>query len=408
MKKIIIAVLLLTVSTGLLVAQNAQAQTTNASQQYKAAGRYYQVVSYVSQEHAELAASNLDALFLFFNNYFHFDPQALNTPLRARIFATREDYAAYAEKLIDVPEDDYVYLHYTDPLRSELIGYYREDMENQVSLSHQGFIQFLRSFIPHPPLWMREGFAVYFEQTWYDPEFESVTYRENLAWLSTLKEQLENTGMEDLDTENLLTMNIEQAASEIETFYPLSWAMVSFLLHSPVREYNRLLWDAMSSMDPAQNLQQNSTAIADGVFRWVEPGTLTEDFKFYLKTRRTFRDLVQDGVEHYAQNKHEHAEQLFVRALNLQDANYIPYYYLGLINYNRGNYSLAEFYFSTALDLGAEPAVALYALGVNAYADNRNEEAVELLQKTLEADAENYQSRVDELLIRIQEEEEEV
>ncbi|AFG38069.1 tetratricopeptide repeat protein [Spirochaeta africana] len=383
----------------LLAAGTATADTT-----FTANTAYYQVTSHVSEEHATAVAEELTALFDFFNSYFHFEPTELEQALQVRVFADRDAYHDYISRFIDRPGEDFVYLHYSDPSRSQLVGVADDTSQNRTALSHQGFIQFLRSFIPHPPLWMREGFAVYFESVRYDPEFATISYRENLAWLETLKAEAEAGLFRELDPEDILHMDTRQAQEQLEQFYPRAWGLVSFLLHSPVREYNRLMWDAISSLDRHASLEENNQRVVERSFRWVNSDTLKEDLQFYIETRQTFRGLVQEGIEYYADGQHERAEQRFIQALNLQDSNYIPFYYLGLINYTRGNYTLADFYYGTALDLGAEQALTLYALGVNAYADQRFEEAVELLNSTLELDPEQYQDKVDLLMARIQEE----
>ena len=396
MKKLVFmcaAALLATVTT------TAAAQTA-----YTADSPYYQVTSYVSQDHAEALTEELTALFDFYNSYFHFEPAGLQHALQVRIFADRDSYHDYISRFIEPPREDFVYLHYSDPSRSLLAGVAGEGSENRMAMSHQGFIQFLRSFIPNPPLWMREGFAVYFEHARYDREFGTVAYRENLAWLETLKAEAAVGLFDALSPDEMLHMDTQRAQEQLEAFYPRAWGLVSFLLHSPVREYNRLLWDSISALDPQATLQENSDQVARRAFSWVNADTMAEDLYFYVENRQTFRGLVQDGIRLYAEGNHDRAEQRFIQALNLQDSNFIPYYYLGLINYSRGNYTLADFYYSTALDLGAEQPLTLYALGVNAFADQRFDEAVELLEHTLELDAENYSDKVEQLMERIQEE----
>jgi Flp pilus assembly protein TadD len=96
----------------------------------------------------------------------------------------------------------------------------------------------------------------------------------------------------------------------------------------------------------------------------------------------------------------DEAERAFVQALRLRDDNHVPYYYLGLISYERQDYSLADFYYQTALDRGAGEAITLYALGVNAYADNRFDDAVTYLESTVDRDP-AYRERAEGLLIRI-------
>ncbi|MFW5801911.1 MAG: tetratricopeptide repeat protein [Spirochaeta sp.] len=385
----------------LWIIPHAAADTHTA---YTADSGYYQITSYVNEEHAREMAVELSTLFDFYNSYFHFDPSVLPHALQVKIFATRQEYDDYISRFIDDPREDFVYLHYSDPQRSELVGVADDTRENRMALSHQGFIQFLRSFIPNPPLWMREGFAVYFENLRYEPEFDSISYRENLSWLETLKSELDNGLFDELSPEQLLHIDVETAQEHLENFYPRAWGLVSFLLHSPVREYNRLLWDSISALDPNNSLNENNQSVIEQAFEWIDPAVFTEDLYFYIETRQTFRGLVQDGIQLYAEDSHGRAEQRFIQALNLQDGNYIPYYYLGLINYSRGNYALADFYYTTALELGADEPVTLYALGVNAYADDRFDEAVELLMEARAIAPEEYQEKADQLITRIQEE----
>jgi tetratricopeptide (TPR) repeat protein len=89
-----------------------------------------------------------------------------------------------------------------------------------------------------------------------------------------------------------------------------------------------------------------------------------------------------------------------VKALQLREDHHIPNYYLGLINYDNGNYSMADFYYKKALEFGAGEALTFYALGVNAYADNRFEEARDFLQQTVSLDPE-YNDRAETLLARM-------
>lgn len=397
MKKLI-GISLVLILTGLTAA------TAVAAEDYTATGNYYYVVSDISQENAEYQLEAMEALFEFYNSYFHFHPDTLQNPLRVKIFGDRSNYEAYISRFIDNTDEDYVYLHYSDPQRSELVGYAGESRENLQTLSHQAFIQFLRSFVPNPPLWLREGFAVYFEHAQYDKEFETVSYRENLSWLETLQNDLINGLFDRLSAEEILLMDVQKAQENLTDFYPRAWAVVSFLLHSPIREYNRLLWDSISALSRESSLQENNERVLRSAFAWIDPETLTEDFHFYIETRQTFRSLVLDGIEHYTNDRLDRAEQRFIQALNLQDENYIPYYYLGLINYSRGNYRLAEFYYNTAIDLGSDPGLTTYALSVNAFAEADYDRALSLLEETLQIDSETYREKVEYLRDRIQEE----
>ena len=135
-------------------------------------------------------------------------------------------------------------------------------------------------------------------------------------------------------------------------------------------------------------------------FRWVDQGNLTDDFLAYVGERRSFRGWVSYGVDQYTAGELDEAESAFVKSLQLREDNYVPYYYLGLINYERQNYGLADFYYQAAMERGADEAITLYALGVNAYADNRFDEAADYLQMTVDEDP-GYRERAEGLLIRI-------
>jgi tetratricopeptide (TPR) repeat protein len=105
-------------------------------------------------------------------------------------------------------------------------------------------------------------------------------------------------------------------------------------------------------------------------------------------------------MDAYAAGKLEKASEAFNESLELRKDHYVPYYYLGLINYDRGDYSMAEYHYHTALDSGGEAPLINYALGVNAYADNRLEDARRYLQKSLDA-GDSYADRVQALRKKI-------
>ncbi|TVR60147.1 MAG: hypothetical protein EA426_05865 [Spirochaetaceae bacterium] len=349
---------------------------------------HYRVRSELGRSHAEETAVKLEALMELFNSYFLFAPEELPAKLRVRIFRDKSAYDQYLRRIIDGTRDDFVYLHYTDIARSELVGYSTDDEQFDVSLAHQGFIQFLRAFIPNPPLWIREGFAVFFEKSMYDPELDAAVYRENLAWLDTLRAIVDGSaGLTPLAFDEVVGIDVESARNNVEVFYPTAWGMVSFMVNSENRRNNRLLWDAISSLRADASMSANVDSINRNVFRWVDHDAVIDEFVEYVNERRSFRGLVEDGMRLYDDERFDEAEDAFVRALNLDEDNHIPYYYLGLINYARGSFGLAEFYYQTALDKGAADELTLFALGVNAYADNRFAEAATYLERTASADA---------------------
>jgi tetratricopeptide (TPR) repeat protein len=393
-----LAVLALLVA--IILPANLAAQTSTFDEY---ATDHFRVLSEMGEDHAQQTAEKLESLLLLFNDYFHFDLDELPVRLRARFFSTQSRYDTYLNRVIDETRDDFVYLHYTDLAKSELVGFAADEESFDLSLKHQGFIQFLRAFVPNPPLWLREGFAVFFEEVEFDESLDLAVYRENLAWLETVQAVADGSvAVAPIPLVDMLDMSVSDARDQITVFYPQAWAMVSFLLNVDNRDYNRIMWDSISALDAEASLSENSLAVYDAAFAWQEEQLLIDAFVSYLSGRRSFRTLVQDGIDQYADGELADAEESFVTALKLREDSFIPFYYMGLINYDNRNYSLSDFYYKEALDKGATEALTYYALGVNAYADNRFEDAVSYLEETIRLDPSSYEDKAGQLLDRIE------
>lgn len=363
---------------------------------------HYSIVSEVSEAHAHQTAEKLEALLELYNRYFRFPVNELETPLRVRVFANRTRFDTYIRRLVEGERRGFVYLHYGDPARSELVGYAGDSAELDATLVHQSFLQFLRTFIANPPLWIREGFAVHFEATRYDPDFGATRFQENLAWLETLKAIVDHdTAPDPIPLDEILFLSLGDARTLADTFYPQAWGMVNFLVNSTRPETNRILWDSISALAPSASLEENGENVYSRVFRWVDEQSLTEDFVAYVQGQRTFRGWIEHAIHAFEQSDYNEAEQAFIQAGTIRDDHHVPFYYLGLINYERGNYTLADYYYYEALERGADRATTLYALGVNAYADDRFDDARTYLNKTIDAN-QDYRERADEILMRIQ------
>ncbi len=363
---------------------------------------HYRVMSQVSVNQAARTASKLEAMLELYNSYFHFDLDQLDAKLQVRVFESKSGFDSYLNRVIGETRDDFIYLHYNDLARSELVAYHMEGDEFDFALTHQNFVQYMRAFIANPPLWLREGFAVFFEQSEYDDNFETVVYRENLAWLGRLKSLVGGEAeASPIPVEDMLTIDVETARDNINVFYPQAWGMVSFLVNADSRDINRILWDAISALHPSASMEENARRINQQALRWVDPDAVVERFVSYVQERKSFKGLVEEGMNLYAEGQAETAEEHFVKATTLRDDNYIPFYYLGLINYDKGNYDLAEFYYGEALDRGAGQALTYYAMGVNAFAANRLEDASGYLRQVTEAGDTEYREDAEELLARL-------
>lgn len=368
---------------------------------YEARTDHYRVISGVHQDHARETADMMEALMALYNQQFRFPLDSIESPLGVRIFESRARYDDYMRRLLDETRGGYVYLHYGDPAKSELVGYHDTSGEVQASMIHQSFVQYFRTFIPNPPLWIREGFAVHFEATRYDPDFGAAVFRENRAWLNTLQDLVlgERTS-EAIPLHRMLELSVEEARQVSSVFYPQAWGMVSFLLHAADADINRILWDSISALSPSASLEENTRRVYDRAFRWVDRAALTDAFMDYVGSQKTFAGWIEHGAAAYDDRDLDEAERSFIEAATLRENHYIPYYFLGLINYERENFSMADYYYQQALRYGIEEPIVLYALGVSAYADNRFDEATVYLESALELDTE-YRERAETLLLRI-------
>lgn len=370
---------------------------------------HYKVFIEGNIEQGKIIAAGMDAFFDLYNSFFHFDTSKLPTKLKVRIFKDKAGFDAYLTKIISQTADSFVYLQYSNPEKSELVGFMQEEKAFQTSLIHHGSIQFLKTFIANPPLWLQKGIAVYFEASSYDVEKGIAVYKKNLNWVDTFKkllaEESTSSGSSQLfPLSTLLSIDVATANTKIDAFYAQSWGLVSFLIESDKKEYNRILWDSISSLKPEASKRDNEIALINNVYRWIDTDIFVKDFENYIKSLKTFPDLVEEGMAYYSQGDLDAAEKSFQKALELESGYYIPYYYLGLISYARKDFPMAEYYYHTAIQMGGDAGLSYYALGVNAYADSRFEDAIFYLAQAKEIDPTGYGVRATNLLSRIQKE----
>ncbi len=367
----------------------------------------YRVYSEISKENAQFIATAMDQYLDLYNQFFHFDKSGLKSKLQIRLFKTKEGFDEYLSAIIPDTSSSFVFLQYKNINKSELVVYLVDDIEKMTKMMiHHGFVQFLKTFIPEPPLWMQKGFAIYFEKSLYNSEDNTVIFRNNLDWAITLKKYISADRKDPLNQKlfsisELLTIDNKTANKNINIFYAESWGLVNFLLNSKYREYNRVIWDAVSAMKPDASKTENEDAIAKTAFAWTEKNRFITDFYFYIDSLKTFNELVQDGIKLYSEGSLDEAERLFIKAMILDENNYIPYYYMGLINYGRKDYSMAEYYYHSTIDMGGDPDLGYYALGVNAYANSNQKDTLFYLNKV---SAGEYKAKADQLIASVNEE----
>jgi tetratricopeptide (TPR) repeat protein len=373
-------------------------------------GQYYEVFSDGGGVDAALLLRELETRFTVYNRVFHFNPHSIaERPLKVRVYKDKKAYDDYVFSRLKEARAGAVYLHYNQPEKRELI-INRGSPEEAVMFPHQAFIQYLRAFIPYPPSWLREGFAIYFSTLKFDPnsvaaagpatalagglQIQGLVYEENLAWLETVKKL--GTNAPPLETILLADVN-----DKPRNFQAVSWSLASFFLNSGKDDYWRILIETFMLLSPGSSAIGNSQAVLDHIRDWVNMDTLERDYKAYLAGRKTFGEFIADGQAAYALKKFDVAEAAFVNASKLKPVHFAPYYYLGLIAYDEKDYNKAETHYLAAFKYGADIALICYARGVNAIALGRNADAIGFLEQAKSISPADYGERVDDLLRRL-------
>ncbi|MDR2795644.1 MAG: hypothetical protein LBB47_02900 [Spirochaetaceae bacterium] len=390
MKKVVGALMLLAALGTPLMAQ----YDTVSPIRVEVRNQFFNVISDGGSFDAETLCREMELRFDVYNRLFRFNPAALPGPLRVVSFNNKSEYDSYVMSKLGSTRDGAVYLHYSQPERRELVVN-RGSPDEERMLPHQAFIQFFRAFVPYPPSWMREGFAIYFNTLKFDKETRELRYEENLSWLETIK----SLGLHIPSLESIFLADINGIP---EYFQPVSWAIVSFFLNSGGNgDYFRAITEAFMLLSPTSSAAENSQIVLERLTSWNTLDAMRADFNNYIASRKTFVELIDIGMQAYAVKDLENAEAYFLAALYQKPVHYAPYYYLGLLAYDENNYDIAETYYITALQYGADSALVKYALGINAATAGRNTEALAYLQEAANESPERYKERAETIMIRL-------
>jgi len=390
--------------TLLLVLFSSVAFFTFAQQtaQFTAETAHYRVSTETSQAQADDVSRKMEAALARCNDIFHFDLSRLPAKLRVRVFRDVDTFNAYLDRVLSQKRTDFVFVAWSDPERSELLCFPKEEKAFTASLLHQASIQFIKGFIDNPPVWLREGVATYLDASSWDAKAGTFTLKPNLAWLDALQAMVRGeTPNKLISFPDLLTITRDKAQAQMDVFAPEAWGLVQFLLNAPDRNYSRVFWDAVGSLDPKASLDDNSQKTRKGAFAWFSGPQLQQDFQSYILSLKTATDLVRDGIELYTKADLADAELSFTKSLDLEPGASTAWYYLGLIAYARKDYSRAEDQYMKAFQLGANAGTINYALGVNSFAAGNTADATKYLSFAKEADKAAYGQKVDALMKRI-------
>lgn len=340
--------------------------------------------------------SQLETLFEIYNRVFMFGADSGELPLRVNIFTDNDAYNAHIRDTFAPQGYGILYLHYAQAEKRELVINAADTeifmSEKGNSLPYQAFIQFLRAFIPHPPIWLQKGFASYFSTITFNKD-GSAAYEENLSWLNIVKD------MEDIPSlREILLFSSDNAEESESDFNSLAASAASFLLNSGKEEYARSFSAGLKTLSRENSAALNAGAFMNSLLLDCTIEELTADYERYLASRKTFSELIAEGQNAYSSGDLAGAELSFRAALEVRSGHFLPWYYLGLLAYNANDFYAARAHYHCAAERGADAALVYYALGINAAAAGNNGEAVDYLRRAARESPERYEERAQRVI----------
>ena len=188
---------------------------------YSYTADHYRVYTDVSEDYAVNVAKKLEGALILFNDMFHFNLSDLPDKFKVTIFREKSGFDSYLTRILDHPRANFVYIHYSDFRKSELVGFRKiDEVAFNSSLLHQAFIQYLKAYVPNPPIWLREGIATYLENSSFDRDKAEFQFKPNFAWLDTLKTILSGKSADKtpIPLSVLLTMDRDSVQYRVDTF----------------------------------------------------------------------------------------------------------------------------------------------------------------------------------------------
>ena len=327
----------------------------------------YTVTGEISQDKAGKIADVLNLYHNEFNDIFRFNPDGPGYKYQVLVFPDKGSYDEYLNRTINQTREDFVFLKYSKPEKSQLVLFDCGEGTWNKSLARQCFFQYIYGNIQNPPLWLREGFGIYFE------------YK--------------------ISASDIISALPDQFSSSI--LYPQSWALVYYMMNTGDSSVSRLLWDSLFQLSVKVSIESNTQAVANSILQWITPGELNAGFEDWIAETKTWTELLNSGIKYYSEKEYQMAEKTFEEAVLQNERDSTAYYYLGLIAYNNGDYITAETYYRTALQLGADAGTVNWALGLTAYANSKHGDAIKYLNEAMRISPEKYKERCTELINKI-------
>ena len=333
-----------------------------AEDTYTAETEHYTIVSHVSKSNGELMGAQLESFYNIFNDVFRFSN--LDIKLNVQILPNVNTFKSFTRSLTGTGYDSYVYIHHQKPEERELLIFEGSEEDMIFALAYQASIQFIMNHVANPPLWIREGFSVYFSKS-SGPELERK--------FAALKDKESR-----ITIENLVNMNSSDAASVFTDFRTEAWAFITFLMTTDNKEYTRYLWDTITSL-------KSPSVVVESVNEDIQRG-----YNEYLESFLNAQELMDLGIKYYNEKENDLAAGTFTQLITISPDSWQPLYFLGLISYDDGEYKIADSWYSKASEKEAPEALIAYVTGLTAWKDKRIDEAKGLLSKAARLDEENY------------------
>jgi tetratricopeptide (TPR) repeat protein len=341
---------------------------------YKAETKHYNILSHVSKSNAEMMGAQLESFYDIFNDVFRFSD--LEEPLYVEILPNLNTFKSFTRSLTGSAYDSYVYIHHQKRSERELLIFEGSEEDLIFALAYQASIQFIMNQINNPPLWVREGFSVYFSKS-SGPELERK--------FATLKNK-ENR----ITLENLVKMDNSETTPVFSDFRTEAWAFVTFLMTTDNKEYTRFLYDTITSLKTPSIEKEEITA------------DIQIGFDAYLAGFLNAQELMDLGIKFYNEKDIDQALQTFDKLIGISPDSWQPLYFLGLLSYDDGNYTEADEWYTKASEKDAPEALIAYVTGLTAWKDERIDEAKGLLSKAARLDEEKYGEKTAPILDYLQ------
>jgi tetratricopeptide (TPR) repeat protein len=341
---------------------------------FTAISEHYRITSHISDSNAELMGAQLESFYDVFNDVFRFED--LENKLNVQILPNLNTFKSFTRSLTGTAYESYVYIHHQKAAERELLIYEGSEEDMIFALAYQASIQFIMNHIAEPPLWIREGFSVYFSKS-SGPELER-----KFASLKVKEKRI--------PLSKLITMENPEASVIFTDFRTEAWAFITFLMTTDNKEYTRFLYDTIASLKTPS--LKATYAIDD----------LQIGYNEYLNGFLNAQELMDKGIGFYNSKESGSAELTFSKLTYISPESWQPLYFLGLISYDKGEYPAAEEWYSKAAEKKAPEALIAYVTGLTAWKAGRIDEAKGLLSKAARLDEEKYGEKTAPILDYLQ------